>query len=421
MTHPLFLENAIGKKPDDMQRELMLRRLQIDSLLEVTNAINSNYTANELFNIYDFILRAQMQVKRLVMFYRKNNKQWHCERRYGIADDIVENIRIEDLLQFKDTTSVSPYDPPILQHFQLVMPVYHKEEPLAFVLLGDIEPDNNIGSLDDRSKFIRTITNIIVVAIENKRLFKQQIEQEKLRKELELAERVQSMLIPKQLPYNDSLQMNAIYMPHSNIGGDYYDYIPLSSDEFLVCMADISGKGIAAALLMANIQAILRALAKETPNLAEIVYKLNDRVREITNSDKYITIFLAHHHLPSRQMSYINCGHQPPLMQLPSGEITPLEAQCTILGIFEKIDISVPSQLHTPAGTRLLTYTDGLTDLENSQGDFWGIEQLIHFLQTQPLEIPIEVFNRHLLETAAAFKGETLYTDDISILSYQLM
>ena len=103
--------------------------------------------------------------------------------------------------------------------------------------------------------FIHTITNLIVVAIENNTIANEKIRQAGIRKELELAAQMQSLLFPTQLPRVKGYEIHATYLPHQEVGGDYYDFIPVSENEFIFCMADVSGKGIPAALLMSNIMA----------------------------------------------------------------------------------------------------------------------------------------------------------------------
>ena len=108
--------------------------------------------------------------------------------------------------------------------------------------------------------FIQTLTNIVVMAIENKRMAREQIKQERLKKELEVASEMQKLLFPSDLPSNKRMDISARYIPRHEVGGDYYDFIPLGEDEYIICIADVSGKGISAAMLMANFQATIRTL-----------------------------------------------------------------------------------------------------------------------------------------------------------------
>lgn len=405
----------------NLERLVQLKQLQIDSLLEVTKSINANHPASALFRIYEFIMRAQMGVKKLLVFHK--NTDWKSVCQYGISTDIIEQIDIsKDLLHYETITHLPLQPIPFpCTDFDVLIPVYHKQEPLAFILIGDLSSKANHNvSLEEKVKFIQTISNIIIVAIENKRLFKQQLEQESLKKELEVAEQVQTMLIPKTLPNNERIEMAGIYMPHHSISGDYYDYIPLdeTGNEFLICMADVSGKGIAAALLMANFQAVLRALAKETTDLKKLIEKLNARLMEITHGEKFITFFIAKHNLTTRKLTYINAGHNSPILSAQN-QLTLLHTGCTILGAFEKLPFIDLGELSLPPNSFIITYTDGLTDLESEQGEYFEIERL-QTLVKQNTHLPIDKFNKLLLEAGKAFKGNQAYTDDISILSYRI-
>ena len=131
--------------------------------------------------------------------------------------------------------------------------------------------------------FIQTISSIILVAIENIRLFSESLQQEALKKELELAARMQKILIPdnRTLPWNSCLKVKGFYYPHYEVGGDYYDCIRLSDNETGFCIADVSGKGISAAILMSNFQASLRALFTKDIGLPELLKKLNNIVTQM--------------------------------------------------------------------------------------------------------------------------------------------
>ncbi|MEZ4884271.1 MAG: PP2C family protein-serine/threonine phosphatase [Chitinophagales bacterium] len=407
---------------EKLQKKLQMRDMRINSVLEITNAINHNVSAKELFRIYEFMMRTE-GINKVIVFHK--NYQWKCVCKYGVSSESSE-MKVEDhLLGFTKATFIhglTNLTTNILEQFDLIIPVYHKKEPLAFILLGDmhLKMDMNRSSITDMIKFVQTITNIIVVAIENKRLFKKELEQESLKKELEVAERVQNMLIPSSLPNSIAIEMAAVYMPHHNISGDYYDVIKLDKEgnDLLVCMADISGKGIAAALIMANFQAMLRALAKENNDLPQLIQKLNQRILEITNGDKFITFFIARHNLKERTLRYINAGHNPPILS-NNGSFSLLDQGCTILGAFDKLPLVESTALDVLPNTVIITYTDGLTDLENEAGEYFEMERLTSFVQANNT-LSMDDFNMELLQQIKTFKGNQTYTDDITILSYRL-
>ena len=137
---------------------------------------------------------------------------------------------------------------------------------------------------------------------------------EGVEKELELASEMQSMLFPRKLPNDEKMDVDALYQAQHQVGGDYYDFIRLNENEVAFCIADVSGKGVSAALLMANFQANLRALFKTTSSLNEIVTDLNRLVNENAKGEKFVTLFIAKYNYITRFLTYINAGHNPPIL-----------------------------------------------------------------------------------------------------------
>lgn len=392
--------------------QLQIKQLQVSSLLEVTQAINNNLSSDKLFRIYEFILRAQIAVRKLAVFIK--DEEFYCICKYGLDENQDEQELLDELLKYNRLTFLEENTDPPLEGFDILIPVFHKERPLAYALLATPEL-NQFETLDEKIKFIQTITNIIVVAIENKRLFNKQLEQEKMQRELELAAKVQSMLVPKNLPDHDKLEMAAIYLPHADIGGDYYDYIKLNEKEVLFCIADVSGKGISAAILMANFQAMMRALAKTVEEFDEFILSLNETVTEITGGERFITFFVGKYHIETRHLSYINAGHNPPVL-LCDNKIELLEDGCTILGMFEEIPHIKTGSIHVGEDALLVNYTDGLTDLENEEGKCFTLERLYGFMRLNK-DLPMKALNDKLLDEIMRFKGKNVFIDDVSVLS----
>jgi len=401
----------------ELERQLQVKQLQMESLLEVTKAINNNMSYTSLYSIYKFILMAQLGVERF-LFYIKRNDKWEIATMIDIDNENDLEISLENELSFYNkTTKLEPNNTGCAKHFNTVVPVLHKNTPLAYTLLGKVALHGS-ERMGEKLKFIQTITNIIAVAIENKRLVRQQIETESIKKELELAANMQALLIPDELPNNEILSINGIYKPHQSIGGDYYDYIPISAEEAFICIADISGKGVPAAILMANFQAVLHTLVTERHSMIPLVYKLNKRVVEITKCEKFITLFLAKYNAKTRRLIYVNAGHNPSLL-LNGNELQLLKKGCTILGMFEELpEISFGETMVKP-GSLLLNYTDGITDTSNINGDLFESEHLVDLIKINKSLSPSE-FNLKLIEALDDFKGDKLYDDDISILTCKM-
>lgn len=407
--HP---DNVAEDKLAHLERLLTVKQLQINSLLEVSQAINNNFSTSALFRIYEFILRAQMGIQRLLVFIKNDN--WDCVCSSGVSDAYREIVVENDLLSFRNIATLNNNNNPKLDEFDVIIPVYHKDNPLAYVLIGDLKTDEN-DSLEEKLKFIQTITNIVIVAVENKKLFNNQIQQEVMRKELEFAAKMQSMLIPSDLPNNEIVEMASEYLPHHDIGGDYYDCIELNEHELAFCIGDISGKGIAAALLMANFQANLRTEIHKIYDIADFTRLLNDRVGQITKGEKFITFFLALYDSRTRKLTYVNAGHNPPLL-VNNGEIQELDKGCTLLGMFEELPKITVGEVEIAPNAVLINYTDGLVDFENTAGEFFSFERFEQFLADN-YHLAMEDFNKKLLDYISEFKGEALFMDDITMLS----
>ncbi|MDG2450417.1 MAG: PP2C family protein-serine/threonine phosphatase, partial [Saprospiraceae bacterium] len=269
--------------------------------------------------------------------------------------------------------------------------------------------------LYNKIQFITTITNIIAVAIENKRLFKEQIEQEKFKKEIELAGEVQKMLIPNTLPKTDFIDLSMIYKPHLNIGGDYLDVIRFDEDRYALCIADISGKGVPAALLMANFQAMIQSLIYQYRDLETFVFALNQTVYRVTQSDKFITFFVCEVDIKAKKLKYVNAGHYPPVFYT-DGKIQRLEEGCTVIGAFEKLPEIKEATIDLGKESLIMCFTDGLADLRNDFGDYYNDEKIERFVNTNGIK-PAEEFNQILLKEIDKFKQDQQYPDDIAILT----
>jgi sigma-B regulation protein RsbU (phosphoserine phosphatase) len=398
---------------EKLEKELNLKELQIKSLLTITQAINDNVSNHGLFNMYRSFLSWEMGIDVMALFI-KVHKKWVAVSNINFEQKEYSGV-IARFLEYNRLHTIKEKETPELKDFDIIIPVYHKKQPIAYSLIGGIK---NKDDLYNKIQFITTITNIIAVAIENKRLFKKQIEQERLKKEMELAGEVQKMLIPDELPQSELFELNSIYQPHSNIGGDYFDYIKFSEDKFVVCIADISGKGVAAALLMANFQAILRNLIFQYRDLETFVFALNQTVYRITKSDKFITFFIAEINAREKTMTYINAGHYPPVL-FHDGKIVRLNQGCTVIGAFEKLPEITEEKLNLGENALIMSFTDGLPDLRNEEGVYFDDDMIERFVLKHGKK-SAEEFNTQLMQDIDDFRGELNYVDDIAVLTCKI-
>lgn len=392
-----------------------IKELELNALLEITQAINSNLPEESLYKIYNFTLRSNLNIEKLALFVLDD--EWDCKvtfgtkKRFNRADLLPEFKTIQDITHLKNFKECD------FTVFDIIIPVAHKDKTLALVFVGGLDKRDSY-SHDDGVKFIQALSNIIIVAIENKKLARRQLEQEAFRKELEIASDVQQFLFPEKLPDTDLLKVEASYLPHDHIGGDYYDYIPINKNQFLICVADVSGKGIPAALMMSNFQASLRTLLRQTPNLTDIIEALNFQVLENTKGEKFITFFAAIYDIRLKTMVYVNSGHNPPILWTKKDGIRLLEEGSTVLGAMHPLPFLNEGFVTGLDDFLLFCYTDGLTETIDADGREYGVNRVIEYFNDPETYVKdLKTIHQDIIVSLDQFKGRMGYHDDITILS----
>lgn len=392
-------------------------KFKLDSLLDITMSINANLPVEKLLEKYESILRDDLGIGKIMII--KQSGEWECLLNAGFPKHL-EDIDIEQkLLPLKDITFI-----PVEQQLDgiaIVIPIYNNNKALAFVLIGDIEEEGDgMSPVLKHINYIQTLSSIITVAIENMRLQAESLKQEVFKKELELAAHMQQMLIPdrSQMPKNQYVNAYGYYHPHFDVGGDYYDCLSLSGTKTGFCIADISGKGISAALLMSNFQANFRALFTTDISFDVLIRKLNSIVVTNASGEKFITTFIARYDHESKVLEYVNAAHNAPVIyDLVTGEITHLNSTCVGIGMLDFIP-SVKSQsvvIKNPS--KIVCYTDGLSELKYPNGEFIGTTEIIkHISNNLSIE---ENINSLISDLGLPDSNPTVF-DDVSIIAAEL-
>lgn len=399
-------------KKREMHQKLDLKKLELAALLEITQAINNDLPEAALYKIYHFTLLAQLHINRLALFVLEG--EWECKVCFGTDQDLPRTGLPDAITGIKEISSVADVDVDSRwQTFETVIPVIHNSSVLAYVLIGNVHPYyTSLGALS----FIQTVSNILIVAMVNRRLARLRLAQEAMRKEIEIAREVQTMLFPKSLPNDRSVTIHASYVPHSSIGGDYYDCIYINEDQFLFCVADVSGKGVPASLLMSNFQAGLRTILRQTTDLEKVVSELNHLIYCNAIAEKFITCFVAIYDRKTRQLRYVNAGHNAPVLLYEDNTSHLLEEGCTMLGILETLPFLSVSTVQIPPRSLLLAYTDGLTEVFDQEEMEYGLENTIRFLQLNRYVCSTRL-HVQLLHELNLFNSRKSFSDDITLLS----
>ena len=260
---------------------------------------------------------------------------------------------------------------------RLAVPLNIKNEIVGVLVLGP--PHGRDAYTSAEKRVLDHAADILALMIENARLSERALEQEKLRRDLALAVEVQKRLLPKRPPRCAFGTLAAYTLPARSIGGDYYDFLELPGGALGIAIADVSGKGIAAALLMSVVQASLRLISEDSgSSCAQLAAKMNRFLYGSTAGNKYATFFYAQIDITSRRLRFVNAGHNPPYLvrRTPQGaEAQQLKAGGTVLGLFPEADYEAGDVPLLP-GDVLVAFTDGVSEALNPAGEEFGEERL---------------------------------------------
>ncbi len=396
---------------------LLKRQAELNSLLEITQAINKNSSSSVLFEMLEVILNVHLKIGKIRLLIRES-EHFYCAARFGGEFENAKTLQqtCQALSNFKNITSLKSNPDILLSRYDYFVPVFHKDEFLAFVLIGDFDTGHEL--LGNDLNFIQTLINVIVVALENKKLFNERVDRERLQRDMELAVEVQGMLIPRSLPKTGAVEVGATYLPNENIGGDYFDFIKISPHEILWCIADASGKGVSAALLMANLQASLRAWASVESDLVKVTNRLNEIVVSNTNGERFITLFLGLYNEKTKELQYVNAGHNAPIL-VNDGKVKFLTDGTTIIGAFENLPFVKVGRETLSPGTLIFNYTDGLVESAN-EDIYISDEDLVgHLLES--CHLSVDDLNANILKDIQQTNNARMNSDDITILTLRVL
>jgi serine phosphatase RsbU (regulator of sigma subunit)/predicted enzyme related to lactoylglutathione lyase len=253
-----------------------------------------------------------------------------------------------------------------------------------------------------------------------RRALAQKVEAERqAEREVEIARQVQERLFPQRIPGARTLDCAGACLPARHVGGDYYDFLDLGQQRLGLVIADIAGKGMAAALLMANLQANLRsqcATASEQPN--QFLRSVNQLFFENTADSDYATFFFSEYNDASRRLRYANCGHLPVLLLRRGGSLERLSSTATVLGLFDQWDCALEERQLFPGDT-LFLYTDGVTESFNDTGEEFGERRLIESLDRHRALSPRALIDSVVDDVRRFNSGEQ--RDDITLIVGQVL
>ena len=256
----------------------------------------------------------------------------------------------------------------------VVVPIRLQGESRGQILLGEKMSREEFSQTD--LEFLSSIGNLAIISLENARLFKEAIEKQKLEDELLIAREIQKGLLPSVLPEIPGFRMSAANISSRQVGGDYYDVLVLPDGRFIIAIGDVSGKGPPAALLMANLQATIRALVPLDLGLSGLTGRVNDLMCENTGGNKFVTFFWGTIDPRTKTLTYVNAGHNYPYLLHDDGSFARLDRGGMILGVMKTAAPYEEAAVLCRGGDTLVLFTDGVSEAMSTRQEEYGEERL---------------------------------------------
>jgi len=295
----------------------------------------------------------------------------------------------------------------------LAAPVISKTENLGLLLLGGRRDGTDYTSAEKRAVY--RAGSHFALLVTNGRLADRVVQQEKLRRELEVASEVQKRLFPDKLPETAVVHCAGLCIPARGVGGDYYDFIDLGNLRIGIALADVAGKGIAAALVMSVVQASLRSLADNDGTLADLASRMNRLLYRSTGTNSYATFFYAQFDEETRQLRYVNAGHNPPyLLRAGSTDPEELAAGGTVIGMFPAMRYEEAIvELHS--GDVLMAFSDGVPEAHDPSEEEFGEDRLKDVLR-RTANLPVNEMSAEILAELKAWMRDAPQYDDLTFI-----
>ncbi len=407
--------------------DLAARVQELNTLFDLSQAFGAALDRDKALKLLGFALMGQLLAERhaILLMQAGGEAPFEVAASHGLKGELDDDflahlsrlkapVRLEGKLEGVPQnilTGLKAHD------LSMAMPLRMQDEMRGVLLIGPRATGRAFSEGD--VAFVASLGTLAISAIENAALIETRIEKERLEEEMRLARTIQKRLLPTEMPEIPGYELASLSLPSRHVAGDYFDVLPLTGGKLLLVIADVSGKGAPAALLMANLQAGLRLLRQEldpaNPDLASATKRLNRVVCENTDAASFITFFWGALDPETGIFRYVNSGHNPPrLVRNEGDQLELLEAGGLILGVLPDAPYE-EGEIRMDPGDALLLYTDGVTEARNAADEEFDEERLDLALQEHGCRTAVDCLNalRHDVE---AFIDGVPYGDDVTML-----
>lgn len=398
-----------------VNRELDSKIQRLSSLFELSKEFGLFSESTKVTRLLIFALIGQFLVQKYVLLRFEGNDIEVIEPKIPV-EELLNNIRKIDYYKIETSLNkeqVALLFPPLFQMgIEVIVPMQIQGKTKGLIILG--KRINNVEYTDADIEFIFSVGSLAIISMENRKLFIQALEKQKLEEELDLARDIQRNLLPHKIPNFKNFEIAAINISSKQVGGDYYDIIELDNDDCCIAIADVSGKGVPASLLMANMQAFLQVICRQNTPLDEATVFINNLISSNTSDGRFITFFWGILNDVTKSFNYVNAGHNPPLL-IRNSKITKLEIGGMILGVMKTITPYKSESIQLQKDDVLVLFTDGISEAMNKKSEEFSDEAL-EKLSLEMAGASAETILKRIQSEVQSFTSGATQSDDITLL-----
>ncbi|HVR43845.1 MAG TPA: SpoIIE family protein phosphatase [Thermoanaerobaculia bacterium] len=401
--------------------QLKVRLWELESLYDIGLSIAATLDQDELSEQILIRTISLLNARRAALYLRKGER-FVLHRSFGE----VRGQFLEDEIQPEELEALKASRRPIRMSSGadclfpgclslLALPIATATEMVGVLAVADREHrDGSVGPFDESDvRLVRQFATQAAIALENARLHRDALEKQAIERELELAATIQRDILPRAVPRVEGLGIEVLARPARQLGGDYYTFIDRDGG-FSLCVADVSGKSLPAAILVSALHAALHLLFHEGRDLGEIATELNRHIHLWSSESKFITLILATIDREHGMIRFVNAGHNPAYVVGLDGEIEPLRSHGLPVGMMSDSRYSAQTR-GLPPGALLVFYSDGITEAENAAGEEFGNERLEALLRAHGSDT-VAAIRRAIESDLEGFVGEAPQHDDQTLV-----
>lgn len=425
--------NSTEDRIFELESKLEKSRLKVHDLATMGTLITSILDIDTILSVVmEMSIRTVEGEVGLIQLHEEN--ELRSKITWGVDDSVIKGIVYKDDLNissycFKHQESVmlgsSDLNLPLVPNINnvLAVPIKSRARCHGVVIIINNTSGEDFTDLDKTN--LEMLVNFAAVAIDNSILLKESLAKLKIEQELSIARQVQNAILPAGEMAIENVEFGMIYQPAKEVGGDFYDIVKYSDKEFMVIIGDVSNKGVPAGLVMAATAAIIKSELRNNPGMAlsDLMGNLNNLLCDgiIKSHDMFVTLFMARFDLLSKKVSYCNAGHVPPLYWTTAkNAVVELRSGGTFVGQFPDIPYK-EGELPISRGDRLFAFTDGLTEAEDIDGNFFGSKRALKIFISNK-ELPADQFCNNVKEWADRFREGANHDtfDDFTIFELKI-